>query len=201
MMALGNSNYLKVFEDETGGDSSMKTKRNRARKLAMTVAIPGVTLGTVAGFAAGPAMASTAQPRQMAQYESFHGHGQGSLGRIFLVATGAFYDSGYYMDLNSSPDITVHLSRGNLFVYNGPGNTTGSVRPYDCTVTYRTTSAFTVYGGSARYRGVHGRGVATVTQTGALPRTRNGHCNTNAEPIPFTVRTTLVANAALYNIR
>jgi hypothetical protein len=40
----------------------MGSKRNAWKKLAMAIAVPGVAAGTLAGFAAGPAMAATAHP-------------------------------------------------------------------------------------------------------------------------------------------
>jgi hypothetical protein len=175
----------------------MRTKRNVVKKLAMAVAIPGVTLGALAGFAAAPAMAGTAQPNPMAQYESFHGFGNGSLGNVAVLASGAFFDSGF-LNVNSGPYTTVHLNRGNLFTYDSHGNTTSSVRRGSCAVTYRTTTVFTVLGGTGRYFGVHVLGAATITETGILPRRMNGRCNTNAAAIPFTVHTTLAANAGLY---
>jgi hypothetical protein len=174
----------------------MRITRNTVKKLAMTVAVPGMALGTLAGFAAGPAMAGTAQPHQPTQYERISGFGNGGYGEVSVQATGAFFDFGH-LNVNSGPWTTVHLSRGDLYAYDYYSNTTTNLRQATCSVTYRTNTGFEVVGGSGRYNNVQGYGSATITETGTLPRKQNGHCNTNADPISYTVHNRVVANAEL----
>jgi hypothetical protein len=174
----------------------MRIKRNSVKRLAMAVAVPGMALGTLAGFAASPALAGTAHPHQPAQYERISGFGNGGFGEVSVQANGAFTDFGY-LNVNSGQYTTVHLSRGDLYVYEGYGYTTSNVRPETCAVTYRTNTEFIVYAGSGRYYGVHGYGSATITETGALPRKQNGQCNTNADPISNTVHNRVVADTEL----
>ena len=44
------------------------------RRLATAIAVPGTALGALAGFAAAPAMAGTAQPQTASPNETFYGY-------------------------------------------------------------------------------------------------------------------------------
>ncbi len=170
----------------------MGNKRNAWKKLAMTVAVPGVAVGTLAGFAAGPAMAGTTHPHP-SSIETIRGYGHGGSGDVNVQATGVFYDFGHLNVNTPGPHATVHLSRGSLFVFHNQGWNKTHVNPWSCFATSKTRSQYWITGGSGRYRHISGHGDATITVTGVLPRKSNGHCNTNANPKPWTEHTTFVA--------
>ncbi len=74
----------------------MGTTGRAWRKLAMAVAVPGVVLGTLAGFSA-PAMAGAAK-HQSPPFgtETFHGYGAGDYeGNLPIYASGLFNDNGH----------------------------------------------------------------------------------------------------------
>src|ERR1700679_2254595 len=115
-----------------GGKGSMGNKRNAWKKLAMTVAVPGVALGTLA--AAAPAMASTAQPHGT-PIETISGYSNGGGGNVNVQATGAFYDSGH-LNLNSpGPFTAVDLKHGSLFTVHNQGANQTNVSPFSCFAT------------------------------------------------------------------
>ncbi len=170
----------------------MGSKRNAWKKLAMAVAVPGVAVGTLAGFAAAPAMAGTNYPHP-AQFETIRGYGQGPGGIVNVQAAGAFYDYGW-LNLNSGSNSTeVHLSQGSLYTVEDQGSNRTRIQPFSCSVTSQTTVDYWILGGSGRYRHVSGQGTATITTSGVLPRKHHGQCDTNANPLPGSEHTTFVA--------
>jgi hypothetical protein len=170
----------------------MGNKRNTWKKLAMAIAVPGVAVGTLAGVAAGPAMASTAHPHGPS-IETIHGSGNGPSGNVNVWASGAFVDHGHLNVNSSGPFTEVHLSRGSLFVKHNQGWTQTHVNPWSCVVTSTNHSQYQIVGGSGHYRHISGHGDATITFTGVLPRKPNHQCKTNADPLPWTVHTTFEA--------
>jgi len=175
----------------------MGNKRNAWKKLAMAVAVPGVAVGTLAGVAAGPAMAATAHPHG-SPIETISGGSSGSSGTVNVQASGVFHDWGY-VNLNSnSPFTEVHLGHGSLWTVHNQGHTHTSVDPWSCAATSRTTVDYNITGGTGRYWHISGHGTATITVSGVLPRKNNHHCNTNAQPKPWTVHTTFLAQGPVH---
>src|ERR1700761_381449 len=148
-----------------GGKGSMGSKRNAWKKLAMTVAVPGVALGTLA--AAAPAMASTAHPHGT-PIETISGYSNGGRGNVSVQATGAFYDSGHLNVNSPGPFPTVNLNHGSLFPVHNQGSSHTNVNPFSCFATSRSTVNYSIVGGSGRYRHISGWGTATITVTGVL---------------------------------
>jgi len=78
------------------------------------------------------------------------------------------------------------------------GHTHTSVDPWSCAATSRTTVDYNITGGTGRYWHISGHGTATITVSGVLPRKNNHHCNTNAQPKPWTVHTTFLAQGPVH---
>jgi hypothetical protein len=175
----------------------MGSKRNAWKKLAMTIAVPGVAVGTLAGFAAGPAMAATAHPHGNPN-ETISGSGNGPSGTVNVQASGVFHDFGHVNLGSNSPFTEVHLSHGSLYTLHNHGHNWTSVNPFSCFAASSTTVDYTITGGSGHYWHASGHGTATVTVTGVLPRKPNHHCNTNADPLPWTEHTTFLAQGPVY---
>ena len=73
----------------------MGISRKAVKKLALAVAVPGITLGSLAGFAAAPAGASTAQPHAPNfRYERISGYSNGLMNSLPVQVTGSFFDNG-----------------------------------------------------------------------------------------------------------
>jgi len=169
----------------------MGSKRNSWKKLAMAIAVPGVAVGTLAGFAAAPAMASTTRPGPA--IKTIQGYGNGPSGNLHVWASGAFFDHGSLNVNSPGPFDQVHLSHGSLFVQHSQGWTQTHVNPWSCVTTSTNHSQYQIVGGSGQYQHVWGYGDATITFTGQLPRKPNQQCNTKADPLPWTVQTTFEA--------
>ena len=173
----------------------MGITRKSVKKLALAVAVPGVTLGAMAGFAAAPAMASTAQPHAPSfRYERISGFGNGFMSSLRVQVTGGFFDSG---TLHSyGPSLTLSLGQGSQYLSLWFVPTTPHVNQATCRVTYHVDARMYVNGGTGQYFGYHGYGSASITETGAVPRV-NGHCSSPFNIIPSTAHTTFVASAEL----
>jgi hypothetical protein len=176
----------------------MGSKRNSWKKLAMAVAVPGIAVGTLAGVAAGPAMAGTTHPHPAPWIETFHGDGNGPSGNVNIWASGAFNDHGHLNVNSSGPFTTVHLSRGSLYVKHNQGWTQTHVNPNSCWVTSTNHSQYQIVGGSGHYQHISGHGDATIGFSGVLPRKKNGQCNTKADPEPWTVHVTFDAQGPVH---
>jgi len=164
------------------------------RKLAMTVAVPGVAIGALAGFGAAPAMAGMATSHEPPfQNEKFHGSVAGENSVIPIWASGDFSDSGV-VDLNGpNPGYHVHLQHGSLLVSYSNGVTSSHLAPESCTMEYTVTFDYTVTGGTGRYRHASGSGSARARTTMVLRRLHNGTCDPE-EPMPGSIFTVLDAH-------
>ena len=175
----------------------MRITRKSVRKMALAVAVPGVTLGAMAGFAAAPAMASTAQPHApYSVYERVSGFSNGLMNSLPVQVTGGFFDNGR-LHTSGLNFITLNLGDGNQYMTYGfvPGVPT--VNQATCRVTYKLNTSLHVLGGTGQYYGYHGYGTLSVTETGAVPRV-NGHCTSGYNVIPSTAHTSLVPAAELH---
>ena len=174
----------------------MGITRKSVQKLALAVAVPGVTLGAMAGFAAAPAMASTAQPHAPSfRYERISGYSNGLMNSLPVSVTGGFFDSGT-LHATGPNFFTLYLGQGRQYLALGFVPTTPHVNPATCRVTYHVNTGMVIFGGTGQYTGFHGYGSASITETGAVPRV-NGHCSSAFNVIPSTAHTTFVASAEL----
>lgn len=169
----------------------MGTTGRAWRKLAMAVAVPGVALGTLAGFSA-PAMAGAAK-HQSPPFgtETFHGYGAGFGGNLPIYASGLFSDNGH-INLSGGPNYTVHLHFGSLYVHTFHHHFSSHVASQSCNATFTDTYDYHVYGGTGRYNNVMAVGEGRTRVSAVLLR-RGGVCQIN-EPVPGTVRTLLDAS-------
>ena len=94
--------------------------REKARKLAMAAAVPGMVMGACAVAGAAPAMAGTAHHQDPLGFETFHGFGSGEydghFGVVPLYAHGVINDHGFIDLLGPNPGDIIHLSHGDLDV-------------------------------------------------------------------------------------
>jgi hypothetical protein len=167
--------------------------RGRAwRKLAMAVAVPGVALGTLAGFSA-PAMAGTAK-HQAPSYgiEAFHAYGAGFGGNLPIYASGLFSDSGHIYLNTSGPNYTVYLHHGSLYVHTYDHHYSSHVAWQSCNATFTDTYEYYVLGGTGRYYDVWAVGEGRTRISAVLFR-HNGVCQLS-EPVPGTARTLIDAS-------
>src|ERR1700753_3042493 len=172
----------------------MGIRRKAVKKLVLAVAVPGMTLGTLDGFAAAPAGASTAQPHAPSlRYERISGYSNGLMNYLPVQVTGSFSDHGA-LHSTSANAITVNLTKGRQYLYFASEPTVSHVNSATCQVTLRGDTEIFVDGGTGQYADFYRYGTATITETGALPRV-NGHCSTSSSVIPSTAHTTFVATA------
>ncbi len=176
----------------------MGITRKTVRKLALAVAVPGVTIGTLAGFAVAPAMAGTAQSHAPVRYERISGYSNGLMNSLPVQVTGGFFDHGTLRSTGPGPsNFTLYLGQGRQYLSLGFVPTQPHVNPATCRVTYHINTGMYIYGGTGQYYGYHGYGSASITETGAVPRV-NGHCSSAFNVIPSTAHTTFVATAEVY---
>jgi hypothetical protein len=160
------------------------------RRLATAVAVPGTALGALAGFAAAPAMAGTAQSQMSSPNETFHGYSPVYSRYIPVNASGVISDRGY-LDLAGNPHATVVLRHGSIFISIGQWRDSMSLDLRTCMTRNTQTFRYQITGGSQRYRGARGNGRGSIEVT-ALVRRFHGVCATNA-PIPNTTSVRLEA--------
>ena len=149
------------------------------KKLALAVAVPGMTAGALAGFAAAPAMASTAQPHaHYPIYERVSGFSNTLANSMHVQVTGGFFDNGTAsLNLNGGFGATVSLTGGTQTIALTPISITGNLHPNTCTGTVRINATLEVTGGTGEYAGLTGPGTATLTGNVSVPRQFNGGCN------------------------
>ena len=154
--------------------------RGRAwRKLAMAVAVPGVALGTLAGFSV-PAMASTAQPHVVYSHETFHGFVRGISPYIPIYADGVVSDHGYLNLTGTNPGYIVHLHHGSLYVQYANSSYSSHIAQQSCNASFSDTVSDTINGepGTMSTRPARGRRTSgsrptcTGTTGHAIPVTR-----------------------------
>ena len=163
----------------------MRMSKKAWRRLATAVAVPTSALGAIAGFAAVPAMAGTAQPQVMPMLpnETFHGYGMVSGDRIPVVASGVYTDRGY-LNLARNGQATVVLRRGSIYIDISQRRNSKSLDRRSCTETSTETFSYRITGGSERYMAVRGSGRANIEVTEAVRR-HHGACDAS-QLIPNT---------------
>jgi hypothetical protein len=160
------------------------------RRLATAVAVPGTALGALAGFAAAPAMAGTAQPQVMSPNETFYGYSTAFSQYIPVNASGVISDRGY-LELTGNRQAIIVLRHGSIYVSIGQRHGSNSLDPWTCLETSTETFSYQITGGSQRYRAARGDGRGTIEGTTLLRRYR-GKCELN-EPLPNATSVRLVA--------
>jgi len=170
----------------------MRISKKAWRTLATAVAVPGSALGALAGFAAVPAMAGTAQP-QMGHpaTETFYAYGAAiSEADIPVYASGAFSDQGYLEVSDISG--TIVLRHGDIYFTPTERRSYSHTYPQSCNVTETLTFSYHITGGTGSYAGARGRGHGSI-DIWAVVRRDHGTCDPS-EPIPNTIRVLLDAS-------
>jgi hypothetical protein len=172
------------------------------KKLALAVAVPGMTAGALAGFAAAPAMASTAQPHaHYPIYERVSGFSNTLANSMHVQVTGGFFDNGTAsLGFGGGLDVNLALSQGTqtieLFV--GPQDVTFNLHPATCSGTIRVNADSEVIGGTGAYADLTGYGTTTLTGNIAVPHQFGGGCDTNiSNPMSLATHINLTATASL----
>jgi hypothetical protein len=184
------------------GKFYMGIQKKALRRLALAVAVPGMTAGALAGFAAAPAMASTDQPHaHYPVYERVSGFSNTLANSINVQVTGGFFDHGTAsLGFNGGLTTTVSLSQGTqtMALLVNPSDITFNLHPGTCSGTVRLNAPLEVTSGTGAYAGLTGPGTATLTGNISVPRQFNGGCNLNiANPMSLAVHLSLVATASL----
>jgi hypothetical protein len=106
------------------------------------------------------------------------------------VATGVFSATGTAQAASKAANapLKVTFPNGTLLISQvSPGRESRAVNTRTCAVAYTETGArYTVATGTGRYKGISGRGTATVKFTGRLPKLSDGKCNEVSAPIAGT---------------
>jgi hypothetical protein len=64
------------------------------------------------------------------------------------------------------------------------GRQSRAINTASCAVAFTETGAgFKVASGTGKYKGISGKGTATLKFTGRLPKLSNGHCDESAAPV------------------
>src|ERR1700754_2664263 len=123
----------------------MGITRKTARKLALAVAVPGVTIGTLAGLA-GPAMGGTAQSHAPVRYERISGYSNGLMNSLPVQVTGGFFDAGTLRSNGPGPSsFTLYLGQGRQYLSLSFVPTQPHVNPATCRVTYHINTGLHIY--------------------------------------------------------
>ena len=138
------------------------------RRLATAVAVPGTALGALAGFAAAPATAGTAQP-QISPNETFYGYSTVYSQHIPVNASGVISDRGY-LDLTGNPQAAVVLRHGSIYISLSRRHVSMSLDLQTCRATNTESFRYQIIGGSQRYRGTQGDGRASIEVTEVMRR-------------------------------
>lgn len=167
------------------------------RRLALAVAVPGIALGTLAGFTAAPAMASVAQPNTPGPIETFHAYGTGlPNGDVPMYAHGAFSDYGYISLAGLGSNYTMYLHQGDIYVHTAGPSSTPTVAPQSCNVSYTQHFTYGITGGTGNYSNLDGFGYGRLRVSAVVYR-HNGTCQLN-DPIPGTFRVLIDASGPVF---
>jgi hypothetical protein len=179
----------------------MKIQKKVLRRLALAVAVPGMTAGALAGFAAAPAMASPAQPHAHTIYERIGGFSNTLANSMNVQVTGGFFDHGTAsLNFGGGLNVNVDLGQGTqtLALSLSPSDVTFNLHPATCSGTIRVNAPMEVTNGTGAYAGLTGYGTATLTGNISVPHQFNGGCNVNiSNPMSLAVHLNLVATASL----
>jgi hypothetical protein len=103
------------------------------------------------------------------------------------AATGVFRATGTAQATSMSPGAPLKATFPNgtlLITQVTAGRQSRAINKTTCAIAFTETGArFTVASGTGRYKGIHGRGTATLKFTGRLPKLSNGNCNESAIPV------------------
>ena len=173
--------------------------REKARKLAMAAAVPGMVMGACAVAGAAPAMAGTAHHQDPFGFETFHGFGSGEydgqFGAVPLYAHGVINDHGFIDLLGPNPGDIIHLSHGDLDVsHTDYGHE--HLDPASCTIVLSAHSDYTIIGGTGDYSSASGTGHSYVKLTAVTGRDHYGNCDTS-KVLPSSVRVYFDASGPL----
>lgn len=178
----------------------MKIQKKVLSRLALAVAVPGMTAGALAGFAAAPAMASTAQPHAHHQvFERVGGFSNTLANSMNVQVTGGFFDNGT-ASLNFGSGLTVNLalSQGTQTLALWPTGFTFNLHQSTCSGTVRVTADVYVTNGTGAYAGLTGSGTATLSGNISVPHQFGGGCDLNIpNPMALAAHLNLVATATL----
>lgn len=102
--------------------------------------------------------------------------------RSVIIASGLFTAGG--VDINGNTTDLVRLPGGTFKIHHG-----GAVHvlkqqfnPATCLANFKATAKFTVGGGTGKYKGITGSGMAVISLLFIARRTK-GHCNPNGTPV------------------
>jgi hypothetical protein len=177
----------------------MRIHKRAMKRLALALAVPGMAAGALAGFAAAPALASTAQQSaRPPAFERISGFSNDLSSSMNVQVTGGYFDNGSVSLGLLGGLATVSLTQGTQTVYLLPGGFTYNLHPGTCSGTIKLTAGLYILGGTGAYSGVTGTGSATLTGDISVPRQFNGGCNLNiANPMSLAAHLNLVATATL----
>jgi hypothetical protein len=110
------------------------------------------------------------------------------------VATGVFSATGTARATSkaATAPLKATFSNGTLLISQvSAGRQSRAINTRTCAVAYTETGArYTVASGTGRYKGISGRGTATLKLTGRLPKLSNGKCNESPSATPIAGTTT-----------
>ena len=138
-------------------------------------------LATGAGLAT--ASASPAAPASSGTEHFYLMTTSGTSNRSSLIAAGVFTAAGVDISTSATTD-TVHLPGGTFKIHHPGDNGNPTVNPSTCLFTLTVTDAFSVGGGTGKYKGLTGSGKAVVSIVAILARS-HGHCSDNANPVAW----------------
>jgi hypothetical protein len=176
--------------------------QNKIKRLALAVAVPGMTAGALAGFAATPAMASTAQSHARPPvYERISGFSNTLTNSMNVQVTGGFFDNGT-ASLSFGGGLNVNVSLGDgtqtIALLVSPSDVSFNLHQATCSGTIRVNAPMEIVNGTGAYADIYGYGTATLTGSIAVPHQFGGGCNTNiSNPMSLATHLNLVASATL----
>lgn len=110
-----------------------------------------------------------------------------------VTAAGAFTDTGT-ISLGSGKTSQLTFTDGTITVSHGTGTTSQHVAAGTCRVSYTDGHIpYQFVQGTGRFAGITGKGAATTTVSGTVPKTSAGTCDISPSVAPTAVRETFTA--------
>jgi hypothetical protein len=181
----------------TGGTqvTHISARRIKGRTLAAFIGLAAAA-ATVSG--AGLASASTTGSAASSGTEHFNlMTTQPSASRYVVIASGLFTAGG--IDVSGNTTDLVKLPGGSFKIHHGANVhiIKQQFNPKTCLATFKGEAAFTVSGGTGKYKRISGKGTAIISATEIAARTKAGACNMNANPAVLEQTITATAKVKL----
>jgi hypothetical protein len=152
------------------------------RKTITTLAVAATTTMLLSGAGLAAASTSSAGKAGWGTEHFYLMTTQRSSARYEVIATGVFTTAG--VDISGNTTDTARLPGGTFKIHHGGAVhvITEKLNPQTCLGVFKGTSGFWIGGGTGKYAGIHGSGMAVISERAVFARLK-GVCNPNLTPV------------------